>query len=524
MEITRKRVFVVGLDGGNFDLIQKYVSEGKLITFKKIIEKGSYGPLESTILPVTPAAWTSFLTGKNPGKHGIFDFTTRKKNTYEKTPIFFGLSNLNTIDKLLSEKNKKTALINVPMTYPPHKLKNGIVISGFPTPEEYEDFVYPNSLLTELYNNLGKFKLQPYDFYSEGNEENFIKCQMDVFTNTKKISNYLLDNYDFDFFMVVFGSIDAFSHAFWRYIDRDHVRYDKKKAKKYGKYILEIYQECDSFIKNIIQRMRPNDILIIMSDHGFGPFEYSVFINNWLHDEGLLKFKKLPKTYIKRFFHQIGFNLANIYKLASKFNLISELTRASFSDEGGNLLSRLIIWGKRELFLSMGDIDWKRTKAYGTGTFGQIFVNLKGREPMGIIESGTEYDKLVGQIKRSLEKLTNPLTGEKMFDRIYKKNEIYKGNYIKMAPDILFFDSSCKHMTSRGFEFGSNKLVTLEVKGWSGTHKIDNGIFFAYGDGVKENFRIKSVRIVDIIPTILEYFGFNIPENIDGKPLRDLLW
>jgi len=509
------KCYIVGIDGGSWKYIQQF--RDSLPNFNKIIRKGSSGPLKSTIPPLTASAWTSFLTGVNPGKHGIFDFFRREG--YKIRMLSSKDKKVPDLGDILSLYKKKVGMINVPMTYPPKRI-DGVIYSGFPMPEERKNHTYPPKLLEELHRELGNVRTQPRVFYSENTADEFVEDILFTHESLIKISDYILSNYNFDLYIVVFGAIDALSHAFWSCIWGEHPYYGADECKKYSLKILDLYRSVDKYIGRLIKELEDGDLLVIMSDHGFGSLKYTVFINKWLNELGLLNFKNDLKTKIKMHLHNCGLTLENIYKMLIKLNLHSTLIIREFRNEE-SVIKKIVKLIREQTFLSFHDIDWKNTKAFALGTFGQIYVNLRGRDPMGIVEP-SEYGALINYIINELKKLKNPITNKKMFDLVYRGDEIYSGKYTKYAPDIVFLDSTCEHVTNRGFEFGSNKLISKHVFSWSGTHDLHDGILFLCGEDIKEKFYLNNVKIIDIAPTILHFFGLPIPKYSDGKVIGEV--
>src|SRR4030065_410257 len=154
MSSDHLRTIVIGLDGATFDLILPWVEQGHLPSFRRLIEEGSWGELESTMPPLTGPAWSSFITGKNPGKHGIYDFMYRDPKGYRSITINATLRKGPSFWRLLGDQGKRVIVFNVPVTYPPEEV-NGIMISGFPTPPKSKDFVYPPELREDLEREIG---------------------------------------------------------------------------------------------------------------------------------------------------------------------------------------------------------------------------------------------------------------------------------------------------------------------------------------------------------------------------------
>jgi predicted AlkP superfamily phosphohydrolase/phosphomutase len=141
---TQRKVIVIGLDGATLDLILPWVQKGLLPNFQRIIKKGIWGHLTSTIPPFTAPAWTSFMTGKNPGKHGIYDFMVREPGTYTSSSVNASFCDADSLWRIIGSEGKKVGVINVPMTYPPEEV-NGFLISGMLTPSNTDTFSHPGN-------------------------------------------------------------------------------------------------------------------------------------------------------------------------------------------------------------------------------------------------------------------------------------------------------------------------------------------------------------------------------------------
>ncbi|MEE8401454.1 MAG: alkaline phosphatase family protein [Candidatus Hydrothermarchaeaceae archaeon] len=512
-ESCNAKVFVVGLDGATLDLIMPWVMQGKLPTLKRLMDAGASGELTSTILPISAPAWVSFVTGKNPGKHNVFDFMERGEGSYDQVPVNSRSRDGKAVWNLLNDAGKKVGLINIPVTYPSENV-DAFMITGFPTPDTKGGFVHPRTLLLELEERFGNFKLHPDEIYTPGKEDVFIESVYEVTEKTMGATLYLMEKYEWDFFMTVFGGTDILSHWFWKYMDPDHPEYDAKEAEKYGNVIEGIYQKIDENIGEILERLDEDTTVIIMSDHGFGPVHKSLYLNNWLKDIGLLKLKKNRSTRIKYWLFRHGLVLNNIFKLSALVGFAKHGKKSvATSQRSVDML--------KKLFISFLDIDWSLTKAYSTGNFGQIFINVKGREPRGIVEPGREYGELREFIIGELYKLKDPESGEKIIDRVYKREEIYSGGYLEQAPDLLLLSRDMKYITTRYFEFASNMLVAPPTRMTSGNHKM-NGTLIMKGRNIKKGAEIQGANIIDIVPTILGIMGVPVPADMDGEVLTEI--
>jgi len=616
-EKNNTKIFVLGIDGGTFDIINPLIKEGKLPNIQKIIKNGVCGKLKSTFPPVTGPAWTSFMTGKNIDKHGIFDFHECSFE-YKRKLVNSTFIKSEKLWKIMNRFDKKVGIIGVPMTYPPEEV-NGFMITGFGTPSDKADFAYPPTLHTELVMNIGPYIVDIYPMSYEENDE--IRYLTDLYNSEKcriKAVKYLMKYYDWDFFMVVFSGADYLQHFFWKYRDESHPAHNPKTHYKYKDVIPQYYQRIDSIIGEIWNRLDENTVLMIMSDHGGGPHKKKAYINRWLEKLGLLFVKseftlkyeditKIPHERIELhewiklnhihdfcieddilFIKSIG-NDPHFYNPKISFktddnsyiliNMRSsesgvgqvfydigmgyrEADSASFDVEKSRFNQYLIKLPENKTINSLridplnkmanleikdimifsshleektnteidpnidikinikgvpDKIDWGKTKAYsGYETEIGIYVNLKGREPEGIVNPGKEYEKLRDYIIKELKNLTDPETNEHIIDWVKKREELYSENF-KNGPDILFMMKGMEYIS-----YEELKDEIFEISKWrSGTHRMD-GIFMAIGRNIRKGQEIENAEIVDIAPTILYAMGIPVPRDIDGRVLTDI--
>jgi predicted AlkP superfamily phosphohydrolase/phosphomutase len=507
----KAKVIIIGLDGATFDLILPWIKDGKLPSFSLMMENGVYGELRSTVPILTPPAWSSFMTGKNPGKHGIMGFFSREKNGYGVRVTNSTHRRTKEIWTILSENGRKVGVINVPITYPPKKV-NGFMITGMmTTPPNSNNFTYPSFLREELEKVIGKGTLDPLFTYLE-REGVFINEAFDSTEKLEKISLFLMEKHKPDLFMVVFNGTDYLQHRFWRHIDPEHPRYKAEKSGKYAKIILGYYQKMDKILGKFLETADDKTTIIVMSDHGAGPLHKYIHVNSWLMQMGLLKLKRKLLTRFKHFMYKMGFNPEKVYNTLFSIRLGSIRIRTNRS----NPKIRTFL---NEFFLSFSDVDWKRTKAYSMGS-GLIYINLKGREPLGTVNPGPEYEGLRDQIIDQLYRLKDSETGEYVVEKVYRKEEIYAGPYLDTLPDIIFVPKS-GYMTFEEYEFGANSVMT-KADAVSATHKL-NGILLMKGPGIKKGSHLQNAEITDIAPTVLHILGLPVPEDMDGKVLVEAL-
>lgn len=508
-----KKLIVLGLDGATFDVINPMLEKGDLPTFRKLIKEGCYGRLKSTKIPISPSAWSSFLTGLNPGNHGIFDFVKRRENSYDHIPVNSTQRKGIPIWQVLGEFDKECGVLNVPCTYPPEDIK-GFMIAGFPIPPG-QVYMKPEGLAEELNANFGQINLQPNIFYSEGNEKNFANDQHRCWDDTEKVFKYIYKEKRWDVLIAVFKPTDEIMHGLWKSIDPTHPSYNEKIG-KYREKVLDLYRKADSLIAEIIENKGEDTDLIVMSDHGFGPVHSTLYMNNWLLENNYMHYRNSLGVAFRKFLNETGINLENAFKIGKRAGLSTIGKKVAYSTNQGSFIKKLL----NMFFLSYQDIDWKRTRAYSAGNFGQIYINTKGRELKGVVDE-SEYKELTSELIKKLKRFSDPRNGKIVFDQVLKREEAFNGVYASEAPDIVFFSRNFEYTTNRMFEFGSNKLVGEQVIDRSGDHKL-YGIFFAYGNKFKKCKKIEGARIVDIMPTMLYSLGLPIPKGLDGTVLQGI--
>lgn len=508
------RCFVIGLDGATFDLILPWVAQGKLPAMAQVLARGAWGQLRSTVPPMTGPAWTTFATGANPARHSIYDWVYREPGTYNFVPATAANRRLPSLWSLLSAAGRRVAVVNVPMTFPPEPV-NGLLISGLPTPSKQVTFTHPPELAQEIERITGNYILypDPGQAYSDAGVDAFLARLYQTTETRIKLVENLRGREAWDFFMVVFNGTDTVQHAMWKFMSPAHPLHDPAKAAKYGDAILTFYQFLDRWLATQIASLPPDTVLMLMSDHGFGPFHKFIHVNNWLREQGFLAIKPAWRARLKYAAFRAGFSPMAVYDLLMRLGLGS-LKREVVRGQGQGLL--------RTLFLSFDDVDWPATRAYSLGNIGQIRLNVAGREPQGCVAPGREYEQVREEIMARLRLLTDPATGEAVVDEIYPREELYRGPYLEDAPDIVFLPKRLEYFGFGEYEFGSHRVIEAMRRGISGTHRM-NGIFAALGEPVQPGVEISGATLADLAPTILHLLGQPIPAAMDGRVLIQAL-
>ncbi len=504
-----RKVVVIGLDGATLDIIRPLVEQGRLPALASIMTNGVYGDLKSTIHPITPQAWTSFLTGKKAGKHGIFDFSRRKKDSYDIEFVNASARKAESIFSILSRAGKKVGAIAIPFTFPPEKV-NGFMLSGMDSPGEDARAFYPARLYNEIKREFGHYHIHLASPVGRTiDQERFWKDVKIEDKNRTGISKYLMKRYPCDLFMTVYNNTDRVAH---QHLDEGVYGRIQNGMGFEGDLLVKTYENTDAHVGTLLTDLDENTSVIIMSDHGSGPIKKVFFLNRWLEKNGFLAYRKKGQSPVERAVQQARF-LAKRFLPRSAKNFIE--TRF-----GG-------VRDKVESMLSFSDIEWEKTKAYGFGMYGNIYVNLKGREPKGVVEPGRQYEDLCDQIIEDLTCLTDPDTGEKIVEKVYRREDLYDGPYVEDAPDLLIGWDDYAYYTSvtLGKEkreiFGPHMNIDCSEYKHVGTHRL-NGTFMVMGGKIKTGSEISDAGICDVAPTILYMLGEAIPDDMDGRVLTEI--
>ncbi len=502
------KVLIIGIDSATFDIIHPMMERGRLPNLHNLIKSGSSGQLRSTIPPVTPPAWVSFMTGKNPGKHGVFDFYVSPSYGYIRPVWNSKYIKAKTIWRILSDNGLKVGVVNLPMTHPPEEI-NGFIIPGMQYSfDEGKNFSHPPELMQEIQELFGEYRVLYGDLESlyTNNLDRLLDEWRKIFEIRRQSVLHLMEHKTWGIFMAVFYSIDVMQHHFWRFFDKEHPLYDSKLAQKYGNIIPEFYEKVDAAIGEMLNKIDEDTIIFVVSDHGAGAEKDAFYVNNWLHQEGFLNFRNV---------------LSPLWRIKFPHMFYKVLRRLKFPGIAWTVpLDKLKTLGSaidpREGLNIPFFVDWKRTRAYaGNHTEQGIYINLAGREPLGIVKRGREYEGIRESIIKKLKEIRKPERGGFLNIKIYKKEEVYHGPYVDDAPDIFVEIDGIECLMQK--EFYHKELFGLPNKS-SGTHRMD-GILIIKGKGIKPNFTIKGARIIDIAPTILYSLGIPVQEDMDGRIL-----
>jgi predicted AlkP superfamily phosphohydrolase/phosphomutase len=524
------RVCIIGWDGATFDLIEPWVAQGKLPNIAEVLRNGAHGALRSTLPPMTFPAWSSFMTGKNPAKHGIYDFTRRRAGAYDLEFVNGGQRRAASFWKLLSDAGRRVISISVPCTYPPERI-NGVMLSGFDAAGVGGSSglldargMHPPEIYEELQRELGGHPIGSFPIaeINDGRPDLALKKILAVIERKAATAKYLMQNHPWDCFMVLFGESDGVGHHFWKFCDPRSPLFVGEGAGMQDS-ILQVYQALDRQLGEFKAILPPDTTLLMMSDHGFGGVSNAVLYPNcWLREQGFLKFRGALSRVRSRLL-----NALKMHAVARLPNVVQRLLSRVAQRQLGGV----------EAKVRYGVIDWGQSRAYFDENpyYPSLRINLKGREPRGIVEPGAEYEALRTELIERLEDWRHPETGERIVHRAYRREDVYDGPYLGEAPDVVVHWSDHQDYTyafrvsakSCNFEWTENLDPTQPdsmafFTGKSGSHR-DNGIFLAEGPGVTAGVKLEGARIIDVAPTILHLMNVAAPADMDGEALVSML-
>jgi predicted AlkP superfamily phosphohydrolase/phosphomutase len=513
---------VIGLDGATYRLIDPLVRAGQLPNLARFRQTGTSGVLQSTIQPSSEQAWSSFMTGQNNGKHGVFGFQQRLPGTYLFDYVNARSIRAQSLWQMLSQRGRDVIVINVPMTYPPQTVR-GVLIGGLLSPGVQSRFTYPDDIYQELRKACGDYRIDVDIERGRLGEEQLTRLVDDAVEMIHLrtcATRHLAKTRPWDFLMVVYGASDRLAHKLWKYWDPNHALYDPALASVYGDMLPRIYRELDAAVGTLLDELVDEQTTVfIVSDHGFGPMEKAVYLNRWLAQNGYLAYKSsgalTPKEKLQT---AIRAGLRQGVRLLDNpwFSKLKKRAFGLFPGLKGMLYSSV----------AFAQVDWSRTQAYAVGTMGNIYLNLRGREPMGIVDPGAEASALQDKLIADLQTLRDPDTGQPVFHTIYRGADLYSGPYAGNGPDIVGVKDSLYHIVTAEWQSGDDIVVRLGdemhfASDQSGQHELD-GVLMARGAGIRQGETLEGARLVDMAPTILYALGEPVPDNLDGRVLTDL--
>lgn len=514
-----KKVFIISLDGATFDVLLPLMEQGHLPNLKTLHAGGLSAQLESVIPAVTAPAWTSFMTGKTPAKHGVFGFTQ-----FDPTHNRVRLTNARdirskTLWQILSDKGKRSIVVNLPYTTPPYPI-NGIMVSGWDSPPR--NFSYPDDLAAKILemfpdyrDNLNMWLFDYMPGMAQGNFDRLIDTLITGCRQGSQLAQYFLERESWDVFMVHFQQTDWIQHKLWGYIEEACQNSESRDRRV--ERVRECYRCFDREVGVLLEKVEHLEpVSIVLSDHGFGDYQGALFPNYYLKEWGYFHeteaADKDTAKPVREFCHKHAL-LRQIYRgLASiKHHAENVLEFKRFRNFDSWVDFAGGTFGGRSL-----PVDWSRTKVATVGAYecAFLYVNLIGRGPVGTVRPD-EYEGIVSPLVKRFANLTHPQTGQKLYRQVARGSEVFS----PPAADILLPDVVL--LPKDGYGVSSKISDVLPQATREGVHR-HNGVLFIRGQGLRQSVSNFSPFLIDLAPTILHSLGLPVPADMEGRVLQEI--
>lgn len=509
--MTKKpQVLIIGIDGATFDLIDPWIAEGGLPNIARLLASGARGPLESTVIPNSFPGWTSCTTGVNPAKHGIFNALIRKDlGEYRMSVVNARDIRYDRIWQQLSRDGLRVGVMNVPCSYPPVEV-NGFLIGGMLSPSLESDFTHPPGLIREVIEHTGDYVI---DLRSKHIPREQMRDELLRSTELRGAAfDYLLRTRDLDFAMMVFTETDRAQHYFWADMDPEHPAWTPERGARFGDVIRRVYEAVDAQVGRLAETVGPDTQIYIVSDHGFGPQKTYVYINRFLIETGHMT-SLLTEDVGLKVRHATRDLLDSVGLLTAARAVRDTLFGAPETALDTDMKSGQMASKRSNIDRIIENVDWSRTKAYALVPRG-VRINLKGREPFGIVEPSA-YEAVRDEVIADLSKLTYP-DGGRVFDRVFRREDVMEGPYLEFAPDIV----TCMPIGVPSCHLEPKEIFAV-CNGATGSH-TDYGVLIAAGPGIQPGAVVMGARLMDVTPTALYAMGQPVNDDMDGRPVMGI--
>jgi predicted AlkP superfamily phosphohydrolase/phosphomutase len=510
-------LLVVGLDGAGLDLVERWARAGRMPAMAALLEAGAYGRLRSTVPAATFPAWTSLVTGVNPGRHGVLDFAERVPGTLRIRFVNGSRRSVPAFWRRAADEGRRVVAVTVPATYPPERLVGGVMVSGFDTPLTAAidgSFVAPPERWPEIVRAVGRVPFADFQEVAPGPgwHDRARDSLLDGVERRARLTEHLIRAVRPDVCMVVFGESDTASHHFWRFHDPGSPRW---VPSAWGSVLGDVYAALDGAVARLVAAYDVAPNVVVVSDHGSGGAgTRGLHMNRRLADAGLLAFRATGRP-----------------GLASGMRRFA-LRRIPFRWQAGLLRRFGGMAGRLEGAARFGAIDWPRTLAYSEELdyHPSVWLNLRGREPAGVVDPDA-YDAVRERVVEALRTWRDG-AGRPVIARVWRREQAYSGPFVDEAPDVMVepvlvdgYSPSWLRSTSLGpaiTELGPRDFAAGKGAGMNGAHRPE-GVFALAGPSVRALGACAPRAIADVAPTLLALAGLPVPRGLDGLPMEEML-
>lgn len=487
------RAVAIGLDGVAWRLLDPLIEAGVMPRLGALRAKGASGTLTSTVPTYTPPAWTSAVTGVNPGRHGVYGFVDGHAQHDRQNLMHSGRIQVPTLWEIVNAQGVRAGIYNLPLTFPPRPLA-GWMVSGMLTPgygEQRKGFASWDRGSEELEKRIldwapGYAVDLSANWEQDWRDEGLCRRALASLQQRHAVLEGLLELDPVEVVFAVLETPDRLQHVYYRYLDPDDAMFDTEAGRSLRPHIHECYLAMDRIVGLLEDYAGSDGSAFVCSDHGFTAWEVSVHTNALLESWGYLRLKP-------------G---ARLMQTPAARRLVPVAKRL--------LPAKVARDAKKKTFAA---IDWSRTKAFASPIPQQgVFVNVAGRDRFGIVppaELAAVKDDLVGRFRS----LRGP-DGAAVTDRVWRSEEVFAGRALEGAPDIL--PVLRDHSFELDDEIFHRRPFTDQRHLPRGVHHPE-GIGALVGPGVKTG--ALEGRVLDITPILLYTAGLKVPDDLDGRVL-----
>jgi predicted AlkP superfamily phosphohydrolase/phosphomutase len=454
------KVLVVGLDCAAPEIL---FTDDSLVNIRRVMDAGCYGKLESVIPPITVPAWMCMATSRDPGSLGVYGFRNRSDHSYDALEIATSRSIRDvTIWDQIAMEGGRAVVIGVPPSFPPRRV-NGICVGCMLTPDPAKNvYTHPAAVQDEIAALVGSYPVDVKGFRTDDKE--WLKDS--IYDMTRKhfaVVRHYIQAVEWDYFEFVEIGVDRMHHGFWKHHDPRHRHYER--GNPYESVIRDYYRYVDRELGSVFELLDEETIVLIMSDHGARPLDGGFCTNEWLVRNGLLVLKKRPDT-------------------VTAFDRL--------------------------------EVDWSKTKVWSEGGYyGRVFLNVKGREPRGVVDPA-DYEGVRDELKAMLEAVPDDV-GNPMGTKVFKPDEIYR-NVRNVPPDLLvhFGDLAWRAIGGVGYP---SVYAQENDTGPDDCNHAQYGAFVLASTNNPLQGEVEGVSLLNLAPTLLELAGHDIPPSMQGASL-----
>ncbi|MEM9189698.1 MAG: alkaline phosphatase family protein [Myxococcota bacterium] len=517
------RHLVVGLDGADLDLIRRF-GPSELPVLHEHMAAGVYAPLQSVQPPATLPNWMTFLTGTDPGVHGVFDFTLRQG--YRLEFAAGTIREVPTIGARLDALGRSVAMLGFPGTWPPERLQHGVFMSGWDSPVAFEadaSFVWPASFHRELQHRFGPLRFDDVNEFDADRPDwhRSLPGLLEARIERKlRLFRWVLDRKPWDLFAAYFGESDTGGHYLWSLSDPASPRHPRGTSAAEQQGLLRVYRALDEALGSLTEAAGPGVELTVVSDHGFGgSSDKVVYLNRVLADAGLLTFR--PKRWRDR--------IAVVAKELALTRLPPAVRQRAFA------FGKKRLAGELEAQVRFGGIDMSRTQAFSDelNYFPAVHLNLRGRDPEGVV-TDAERASVIAEIRAALYALEDPWSGGPVVRAVHRREDLFEGPFRDRAPDLvveLHLDgdysynlqpsATAPHGIGAFRKLAPEEYLGRKGRSLPGSHR-SHGIFIARGPKVAPRGEVEAA-MADATATLLHRMEVEVPPQFAGRVLWETL-